>query len=342
MTITKNPYSRAKTNNHCCNINAISSIGSLFLCLGLAASVIVNLQLLFFASYHSNTIATARQGTPGGATIISTKPAPYYEEDVAAGVEKFKKERVNGWHPIHVYHGEVELDNNASISYSQVQQDEIILKLMAKLRQLDNSQQGGDSDTHFFIDLAANDSKYLSNTLRLENNGWDGLCIKPNPSYWYNLAHRSCTVVAAFVGGVEDKVPVQARLDNGVFGGIVGETMDNTKETSNGGTIVSRYTVSLLSVFRKFHVPKSIDYLSLDVEGAESLVMMDFPFDAYVFKFMTVERPKPELVELLETNGYVFVGKIVHWGETVWMHNSTALELNDVRDIVSGISGIIP
>ena len=268
---------------------------------------------------------------------------------VAAGVVGFEKERVNGWHPIHVYYGEVELDENPSDSYSQAKQDEIILTLMAMTLQRDNrtSQEGGGNDdndihhtAHFFIDLAANDSKDLSNTLRLENNGWDGLCIEPNPSYWYNLAHRSCTVVAAFVGGVQDKVPVQARFDNGAYGGIVGETMDNTKEA--GGAIVSRYTVSLLSVFRQFHVPKSIDYLSLDVEGAESLVMMDFPFDMYMFKFMTVERPRPDLVALLEANKYIFVGKIADWGETLWMHNSTALEVKEVKDVVSGISGIIP
>ena len=116
--------------------------------------------------------------------------------------------------------------------------------------------------------------------------------------------------------------------------------MDNTKEA--GGAIVSRYTVSLLSVFRQFHVPKSIDYLSLDVEGAESLVMMDFPFDMYMFKFMTVERPRPDLVALLEANKYIFVGKIADWGETLWMHNSTELEVKEVKDVVSGISGIIP
>ncbi len=224
-----------------------------------------------------------------------------------------------------------------------MQQDEIILTLMAKLdKKATSSSANKKSPPHFFIDLAANDSKYLSNTLRLENNGWEGLCIEPNPIYWYNLAHRSCTVVAAFVGGVEDKVPIQARLDNGVFGGIVGEAMDNTDEKSAGGTIVSRYTVSLLSVFQKFNVPDSIDYLSLDVEGAESLVMMDFPFEKYQFKFMTVERPKPELQTLLAANGYLFVGKIIHWGETIWMHNSTALDLDEVKEIVSGISGIFP
>lgn len=229
-----------------------------FLLLFVGASAIIYVRLLFFAFDGS---ASASRQEQQQATNLQVKSN--YKQ-VAAGVEGFEKERVNGWNPIHVYYGEVELDENPADSHSQVHQDEIILTLMAKTPQLDKrrSQQGGGKDdndihrtaAHFFIDLAANDSKYLSNTLRLENNGWDGLCIEPNPSYWYNLAHRSCTVVATFVGGVEDKVPVQARFDNGVFGGIVGETMDNTKE--GGGTIVNRYTVSLLAVFRKFHVPK--------------------------------------------------------------------------------------
>ena len=53
---------------------------------------------------------------------------------------------------------------------------------------------------------------------------------------------------------------------------------------------------------------------------------------------MTVERPKPALEALLEANGYLFIMKMTNWGETVWVHNTTAIDFNEAKDIVSGLS----
>jgi len=249
---------------------------------------------------------------------------------------EYNNDRADGWHPIHVYYGEAESEINPdpTISHSQAKQDEIILALMDKL---DDDEINDTPGRRFYIDLASNDATEASNTLQLENNGWEGLCIEPNPIFWYKLAHRSCTVVASFVGGVEDKVPIKAHFRPGEDGlaGIIGEGFDNKDELPGS---VNRYTVSLRSVFEKFNVPQSIDYLSLDVEGAESLIMKDFPFDTYRFKFMTVERPKPDLEALLEAKGYLFIMKTTNWGETVWVHNTTAIDFNEAKDIVSGIS----
>jgi hypothetical protein len=56
-----------------------------------------------------------------------------------------------------------------------------------------------------------------------------------------------------------------------------------------------RYTASLRSILKKFNAPSMIDYLSLDVEGAELFIMKDFPFDEHKFKLLTIERPKDQL-----------------------------------------------
>ena len=55
--------------------------------------------------------------------------------------------------------------------------------------------------------------------------------------------------------------------------------------------------------------PKIIDYLSLDVEGAETRILERFPFDKYTFLTLTIERPTLKLEKLLFQNGYVFVKK---------------------------------
>ena len=59
----------------------------------------------------------------------------------------------------------------------------------------------------FFVDLASNDAVTSSNTLLLEQNNWRGLCIEPNPIYWYRLAsYRTCSVIGAMVGGEPENV----------------------------------------------------------------------------------------------------------------------------------------
>ena len=72
-------------------------------------------------------------------------------------------------------------------------------------------------------------------------------------------------------------------------------------------TILKLKTKTLEYVLDKFNAPEVIDYLSLDVEGAEERVLTNFPFNKYTFLAMTIERPTPELEKVLFDNGYVFV-----------------------------------
>jgi hypothetical protein len=227
------------------------------------------------------------------------------------GVRSVAKE-APGWHPIHVFYGEKSglQEDPSQEFYAQVRQDQVLLDLIG--------------DNGYFIDLASNDAKEFSNTLVLERHGWNGLCIEPNPGYWYGLSHRKCTVVGALVGATREQVQVKFR---GVYGGIVGK-MDNklaNRKQEPKAETERRYTAPLLEVFSQFKVPPSIDYLSLDVEGAEYLIMKDFPFDKYRIKIMTVERPNDELRGLLEEKGFVFLKDLAWWGETLWAHKSTGL-----------------
>lgn len=213
-----------------------------------------------------------------------------------------------GWKPIHVYHAEPFELSDKEQWFAQVHQDEAILDLLG--------------NKGYFVDLAANDAKEFSNTLALERAGWDGLCIEPNPVYWYGLSHRKCQVAGALVGASKEKVKVKFR---GVYGGIVGnldEKLANRKREPNA-PVEERYTAPLIELLQKFNVPQTIDYLSLDVEGAEYLIMKDFPFHQYSIKVMTVERPNKELRSLFEKEGFIFLKDLAWWGETLWAHKST-------------------
>jgi len=247
----------------------------------------------------------------------------------------------DGWNAIHVYYGKREPLPSPKVheswNSSQAGQDTIIAALTDEYQKwLPHSQKRRQ---FYFIDLAANDATQLSNTYNLEKtNHWTGLCIEPNPVYWERLAHRTCIVVAAFVGGTEDLQPVQVFMNNFAMGGIVREDMDNKPESNKEYS--EKYTVSLRSVFQRHQVPYIIDYLSLDVEGSETMIMKDFPFDTYSFRFMTVERPKPELRDNFQSHGYQFIQDISSFGETLWVHESViqnGLDKVKIQSIVKSV-----
>ena len=110
----------------------------------------------------------------------------------------------------------------------------------------------------------------------------------------------------------------------GVLGGVVGDTMDNNIGTDAAVT-VKRNLVSIATIFNQTSVPKVIDYMSLDVEGAESLVMEHFPWNEYSFKFLTIERPKEDLKQTLRSKGYRMVMFLSWYWESLWIHNASVL-----------------
>lgn len=101
----------------------------------------------------------------------------------------------------------------------------------------------------------------------------------------------------------------------------MGEIMDNKKEKVEE----KRNLVSIQTVFNETNVPSVIDYLSLDVEGTEYLVMKYFPWDEYCFEFMTIERPNDDLKTMLQLHGYKLLRIITNWGETFWIHEKLVL-----------------
>ncbi|GKY96870.1 hypothetical protein MPSEU_000646100 [Mayamaea pseudoterrestris] len=232
-----------------------------------------------------------------------------------------------GFHPIHVYFGKMDhlidpipttwwLESSPThragqMWFSQHGQDISVIKALNFLRD------------GYFVDLAANDAVWASNTFGLEQNfGWKGICIEGNPIYWYRLSFRNCYVVGGLAGSVDGEevnVTLGNRKESGPFGGLVGTGFDNKHVRAEA--VEQRYTASLATILRTFHAPKVIDYLSLDVEGAETFIMRSFPWDEYTFRCLTIERPSDELKEMLGKAGYKHALDIAR-GDTLWLHSS--------------------
>ena len=131
--------------------------------------------------------------------------------------------------------------------------------------------------------------------------GWDGICIEPNPSYHAGYKNRRCKLVGEVAGSPARNISF---VMAGSGGGVVGAQFKN-KKAGKTSEVVTMCTVPLVDILRKYNAPRVIDYLSLDVEGAESTVLdATFPFDEYRFLTMTIEQPKRDLTARLKAAGY--------------------------------------
>ena len=160
----------------------------------------------------------------------------------------------------------------------------------------------------FFLDIGAHDGVTISNTFLLEwRYGWRGICVEANPQSFRKLTQaRRSTCVNVCLDRARGHVEFAVR---DVLGGIVGEGMDNTG--TEGSTVLRLEALPLKDVLTSHSAPSRIDYLSIDVEGAEDRVLDAFDFDSYRFNCMTIERPSESLRAIFHRHGYVLVKEIV-------------------------------
>lgn len=124
----------------------------------------------------------------------------------------------------------------------------------------------------FYVDIGAHDGLVHSNTLLLERDyGWNGVCVEPQDVPFEQLAaaRRAACVQTAV-------------LD---YDGAVAFMNDHV---SSSGTIVPCMT--LTTVLEAVDAPRTIDYLSIDVEGSELEVLNGLDFNAYTVNLITIEH----------------------------------------------------
>jgi len=196
--------------------------------------------------------------------------------------------------------------------YSQAGQD------LWVMRDVSDYRTGG-----YFIDIGAADGVELSNTCALERYlDWKGICVEADPGTFAKLQrNRRCRCLNVCL----DAQPgtVQFTAGQGFFGGIVAEDTDNTSARD----AVSVRAVTFRDLIEEHGVPQTIDYLSVDVEGAEDRVMSTFPFTTHRFLAATIERPGEVLRQTLAREGYVLVGELPNL-DAFYLHSEVCLSYN--------------
>jgi len=179
----------------------------------------------------------------------------------------------------------------------------------------------------YFVDVGSGDGVHDSNTYLLEQMGWKGVCIDPFPT---NMQSRTCQLFQLPVFSESGK-KVKFR-QAGAVGGI-DSTLGKHKGEASEYKEVEFVTATLDEVLEKAKAPKWIDYMNIDVEGAEYEVLRGFSLDKYNVGSLTIEHnyevEKRELIrKLMESKGYV---RVRSWEVDDWyVHPSLASQYRTI------------
>ena len=159
----------------------------------------------------------------------------------------------------------------------------------------------------YFVEIGAAEGTELSNTFALERYlQWNGVCIEPDPAAFERLRHnRRCRCLNICLDA--QKGEVDFTIGEGFYGGIVAPDTDNSSADRGNIRVAATTFAELID---EQDIPRTIDYLSIDVEGAEDRVMATFPFRTHRFLAATIERPSPELRRTLSSHGYCLVAEL--------------------------------
>ena len=191
------------------------------------------------------------------------------------------------------------------------------------INQLDKQlEQYVNYDNGFFVELGANDGVSQSNSLYFElNRNWRGVLIEPAPHNFLLCKEQRSTRNSIFCNACvsfdyRDKY-VDIKYANLMS---ISENLELDLEDKDAHMQSSKKFLSstedvfvfgalaqtLTSILKKSNAPKEIDFLSLDVEGAELEVLKGIDFDEFSFKFMLIEvRDIKRMENFLNQYGYI-------------------------------------
>jgi FkbM family methyltransferase len=180
----------------------------------------------------------------------------------------------------------------------------------------------------YFVDCGATNGVLQSQSLRLEQDGWRGLCIEP---CW------------AFVDDLKKNRPL-AQIENSAIVPKNYEGQHSFKE-QNAQTLSSvilnskqmneeTYKVngsSIISILKKHKAPKVIDFMGIDIEGSfgndfsiEEEMIKELLNSDYKVEFFSIEHYwPPKLEEIFEDSPYIKLKNPFLDG--IWLSDETGL-----------------
>jgi FkbM family methyltransferase len=138
----------------------------------------------------------------------------------------------------------------------------------------------------FYIEIGAFDGRKKNSTIILEKDGWNGICVEPTPqSYAELIKNRNCRCENVAIWK-EDTVIDFAVYPNDLAWNGIKETLDqyHLERLDQSVTIQVK-----TKTWNSLNLPKNIDYLQIDVEGAELAIMDCIDWTTQKIKYICIE-----------------------------------------------------
>lgn len=153
-----------------------------------------------------------------------------------------------------------------------------------------------------FVDIGAYDGVTWSNSLFFERElGWRGLCVEASPRRYalYRQSGRHAPCVNVAVGdrdGEAQFLDVVSGLTmmNGLLENLAPSQRAFIAESGSPTEVVTVPLRRLDGLLRE-HGLTSVDFLTLDVEGAEAAILQSFDLDAFAVQVICLESQQPNL-----------------------------------------------
>lgn len=169
-----------------------------------------------------------------------------------------------------------------------------------------------------YVEIGADNGQKFSNTFFLDKQlGWEGICVEPRPAIFDELkenrpnCHNVNAVVSTSPGPFEfyqyDKSTWHRQM-SGLKGssGINRDFESAQRYAQKEKTTVESIqieSVTFTELFRQ-HDFKRIEFMSVDVEGAELEVLKAIDYDAVSIRFIVTEGRSPSVKQFLLGKGF--------------------------------------
>jgi FkbM family methyltransferase len=186
----------------------------------------------------------------------------------------------------------------------------------------------------FFVEVGANHPTEGSQTWHLEQAGWSGVLVEPQP----DLAALLVTARKAMVFATACSSPDNAgqSLPLHVDGARSALDRDRMAPGSHAASVIMVPTRTLDSILQEAESPLPIDLLSIDVEGHEIEVLRGFDFAYWQPRLILVEDHVGSLQvhRFLKRSGYRLVRRIGNNGWYVPADMPASVDIFDRWEIL--------
>ena len=191
--------------------------------------------------------------------------------------------------------------------YSQLGQDKIVMQILKKKK----IKKG------IYFDIGANDGITISNTFVFEKKGWKGICVEPDSDVFEKLVrNRKCHCKNVAISSENGSAKFTKIVGySQMLSGLTDSYSERHKkriqsETEKFGNTVQEIEVETRTIDtimqECFKDVYCIDYMSIDSEGSEEMILRSIDFDRYVIHVLSVENNYDDdnIREYMKTKGY--------------------------------------